>query len=460
MWRTSRGEYPNLCTCRTAVCSGVTSGLHWNRKKRSILRLPMSSRPRKVSTRSMRSHTSINRQWQAEAPRRGLYLRSDIRRPPTGQSVPQLRWWMRMRGTLLIHPQHREVRGRSLKRRRITAPTVRERLVAEILEHQVHLQLVLLCADHLDDRLQVVAVLPRDADGVALDRALHLELAVLDHLHDGFRLLHLDALDEAEHLRDVLSALFDGAVLEAAQGDAALGHLLHQNRPRRLQPLLGGAADLQTLLRRGDLLQRGLGALEVVALVDLLLRLLEGVIDLLLVHLADDVEARHVTSPGRPGAPSAASPRPSSRRSARRGGGPLPPFRDRCAARDPARRAHRAQPGGPGRGGNRRARRRPCPEAPARAPPRRSCGPGRRGTPACPSPRGAGDRGARPRRRRRTRHARRDRAAPPRPHWAPPRRSRPCATPRHRRPRRSRRQADSLPQPRRSARVRRACGIS
>src|SRR5437868_8140182 len=330
--------------------------------------------------------------------------------------------------------------------------------VPKILESQIHLQLVLLAAHHLDHCLQIVAALAGDADGVALDRSLDLELAVLDRLDDRLRFLRLDPLHEAEHLRDVLSALLEGSVLEPAQRDAALGHLLHQHRARGLQALLRGAADLQPLLRRGDLLQRGLRPLEVVPLIDLLAGLLERVVHFLLVHLADDVEARHVTSPGRPATPSAVSPDPSSRRSGRRGGGPLPPFRDRCAGRERSRRARRAPPGAPAPAAIRRGRRRLFPRAPARAPPRRSCDPGRRGRPACRSRREAGGPAARPRRRRRNRPARRGTAGPRTPRSGPPRRSRPCAAPPRRHPPRSRRPGDSRPPPPRCARALRACG--
>src|SRR6266446_1013817 len=330
--------------------------------------------------------------------------------------------------------------------------------VPKILEPQIHLQLVLLAAHHLDHRLQIVAALAGDADGLALDRPLDLELAVLDRLDDRLRFLRLDPLHEAEHLRDVLPALLEGSVLEPAERDAALGHLLHQHRARGLQALLRGAADLQPLLRRGDLFQRRLRPLEVVSLIDLLAGLLERVVDFLLVHLADDVEARHVTSPGRPAAPSAVSPGPSSRRSARRGGGPLPPFRDRCAGRERARRARRAPPVAPAPAAIRRGRRRLFPGAPARAPPRRSCDPGRRGRPASRSRRGAGGPEAPPRRRRRNRRARRGRAGRRTPRSGPPRRSRPCAAPPRRHPPRSRRPGGSRPPPPRCARALRACG--
>src|SRR6266568_2115832 len=185
--------------------------------------------------------------------------------------------------------------------------------VAEVLELGVHPQLVLLAADELDDLLQVVPRLAGDAHALALDGALHLELGVLDQLHDRLGFLGLDALGEGEQLLHRLAALLDRPVLDAPQTDAALGELLHQDLARGLQALLGRAADLDTLLLL-LLLHLGVGALEVVALLDLLARLLEGVVDLLLVHLVDDVEGRHgslLTSPGRRAGPWGASRIPS-----------------------------------------------------------------------------------------------------------------------------------------------------
>src|SRR5207244_6226894 len=105
----------------------------------------------------------------------------------------------------------------------------------------------------------------------------------------------------------------DVAVLHPAQADSPPCGLLDQDLAPGFQALLGRAADLQPFLLL-FLLQMRVGALEVVALLDLLARLLEGVVDLLLVHLVDDVEGRHgslLTSRARRAAPSGASRTPS-----------------------------------------------------------------------------------------------------------------------------------------------------
>src|SRR5262249_53829097 len=74
-----------------------------------------------------------------------------------------------------------------------TAPSV-----AEVDE--LHRDGEVLPAQPLHHGLQVVALLPRDADLVALDRRLHLELRVLHQLHDLARLVDRDALLQVDRL--------------------------------------------------------------------------------------------------------------------------------------------------------------------------------------------------------------------------------------------------------------------
>src|SRR5687768_12781842 len=63
---------------------------------------------------------------------------------------------------------------------------------------ELHVDAEVAALQHLDDGLQVVPVLARDADLLPLDRGLDLELAVLDDLHDLPRLLRGDALRSEE----------------------------------------------------------------------------------------------------------------------------------------------------------------------------------------------------------------------------------------------------------------------
>src|SRR5215831_7680100 len=59
---------------------------------------------------------------------------------------------------------------------------------------ELHVDAEIALAQQLDNRLQHIAVLARHAHEVALDRGLHLQLAVLDLLDDLARLLRSDAL--------------------------------------------------------------------------------------------------------------------------------------------------------------------------------------------------------------------------------------------------------------------------
>src|SRR3954469_25781225 len=65
----------------------------------------MRTRPRSVS---------ISQQWQTRRPVRPL-LRPSNKAPPRGQSVPQLRWWIRIAG--LLRRRANAVRGLPLRQR-------------------------------------------------------------------------------------------------------------------------------------------------------------------------------------------------------------------------------------------------------------------------------------------------------------------------------------------------------
>ena len=80
------------------------------------------------------------------------------------------------------------------------------------------------------------------------------------------------------------------AGVERLQRDAALDQLLLEDVEHRLRALLAVRLDLDAVLTRPR--DRGADVLEVVALRDLLGGLVEGVVDLLPVDLADDVEGR------------------------------------------------------------------------------------------------------------------------------------------------------------------------
>src|SRR5690606_30002803 len=143
--------------------------------------------------------------------------------------------------------------------------------------------------EHRDDGLQVVAALARDADLVARDRGLDaLRPLVAHELGDLLGVLARDALLDAR-LEAVLLAGRPGlAAVEGLERDAAAHELALEDVEHGLDALLGVRRhDHEVLAAPGD---RGVDAPEVVALRDLLGRLVQRVVDLLPVDLADDVE--------------------------------------------------------------------------------------------------------------------------------------------------------------------------
>src|SRR5690606_22775715 len=86
----------------------------------------------------------------------------------------------------------------------------------------------------------------------------------------------------------LLAALEGIPAVEALERDAALDHLRLQHVEGCGRAILAVGGDENLLARPLDL---GVGAAEVVALADLLARLVDGVVRFLAVDLTDDVEA-------------------------------------------------------------------------------------------------------------------------------------------------------------------------
>src|SRR5688500_2571499 len=103
--------------------------------------------------------------------------------------------------------------------------------------------------EHRDDRLQVVLLLGRHAQLVALDLGLHaLRGLVTDALADRLGLLLVDALDDAA-LDPVRLARGPGlAGIERLERDPALDQLLLEHVQGRLRALLGLRRDDDELL--------------------------------------------------------------------------------------------------------------------------------------------------------------------------------------------------------------------
>src|SRR5260221_7095657 len=124
-----------------------------------------------------------------------------------------------------------------------------------------------------------------------MDRARDLELRVLDQLDDALRFLLLDAdLDLDRPLDLVARDLLDRARLEVAWIDVALGEppAQHVHHLAELELVVGEYIEVELLL-----LDARIRALEVVAVRDLLVGLLDRVFHFLLVDLRNDVERRH-----------------------------------------------------------------------------------------------------------------------------------------------------------------------
>src|SRR3954452_13061050 len=149
----------------------------------------------------------------------------------------------------------------------------------------------ILSPQQLLDRLQVIALLAADPQLVALDLGLHsLRTLVPDDLRDLLGLVRGDALlDRCGDLVGLAGCLRLAGV-EGLQREAAFDQLL-------LEDVEGGGDPLLRVGLQGHALLTGprdgrVGAAEVETLRELLARLVQGVVDLLAVDLADDVEGR------------------------------------------------------------------------------------------------------------------------------------------------------------------------
>src|SRR5690606_10704328 len=139
-------------------------------------------------------------------------------------------------------------------------------------------------------RLQVVALLAGDAQLVAVDLGVDLQLGGLDLVADLLRHLALDALLHGDLLARAGEVAFHVAELEAAGIDLPrrqacaqdVGHLLQLEVARR------ALGDHRVLALEG-----GIHALEIEASGQLAVGLVDGIGQLVGVDFRDDVEGRH-----------------------------------------------------------------------------------------------------------------------------------------------------------------------
>jgi hypothetical protein len=166
-----------------------------------------------------------------------------------------------------------------------TSTVIAPSAVVDELQRYVEVGLL----QHGDDGLKVVALLRGHADLVALNLSLDaLGSLVADELGDFLGVLAADALlDRAAHLVGLAGRLRLTNV-ERLHGDVAADELFLEDVDGGLDALLGGGGDgdgLLALPRDGRI-----GAAEVEAGGQLLGGLVQRVVDLLTVNLADDVE--------------------------------------------------------------------------------------------------------------------------------------------------------------------------
>src|SRR3546814_5870676 len=165
----------------------------------------------------------------------------------------------------------------------------RSALVAEVLVLQRLLDLQALYKGN--GVLQIVALLAGDAQAVALDRRLHLQLAALQLLHDALGEILADALLDGDELaHGVAGGLFRlaeiaGAGIDLAPRQIGAQQLVHL---AQLQVVVGEEGEDGLLA-----LDRAVRALEVVARADLPLHAGDGVVDFVEIGFGDDVEGRH-----------------------------------------------------------------------------------------------------------------------------------------------------------------------
>ena len=97
--------------------------------------------------------------------------------------------------------------------------------------------------------LEDVLVLGDDADGVALDGGLGLELGLLDHGYDLFGGVRVNALLELDFLADAgVGGGLDLFVFEVLEGDAALDHALGEDLGDGFQGVFARAGELNDLV--------------------------------------------------------------------------------------------------------------------------------------------------------------------------------------------------------------------
>src|SRR5882672_6489478 len=142
--------------------------------------------------------------------------------------------------------------------------------------------------------LEIVLLPSRDAYGGSLDARLDLHLRVLEELDDALRLLLLDAGLDVDWLLHLGADLLDRLRVEHPRVHPALRALREQDVRHLLELEIVVRVERQQEL---GLLDARVRALEVEAVRDLLVRLIDCVLQLDLVDFGNDIERGHCRFP-------------------------------------------------------------------------------------------------------------------------------------------------------------------
>lgn len=166
------------------------------------------------------------------------------------------------------------------------------RLVAEIfvLQRQVDVARFQEC----DGSLQVVTFLTADAQLVALNGSLHLELAALDHLHKFSRQIGFDAFLQQNSLVGLVAGHLRFALVQTSKINPAFGKFLTHDVEHLLQLKIGLRGQRNELSVEDEFRPR---ALEVEACTDLTICLVDRIARLVCVEITNYIKRRHGLDP-------------------------------------------------------------------------------------------------------------------------------------------------------------------
>ena len=138
--------------------------------------------------------------------------------------------------------------------------------------------------------MQIVTFFAGDAQLLALDRRLHLHLAVFNQLHHFPGDILFQTFLDPDRLPRAFVHLNHIAELETIDIDAALGHLFFQNRNHLLNLEFDLGVHYQVVARMFD---SCVGSLEIVARANLAIGLVQGILQFVMIDFGNNIERRH-----------------------------------------------------------------------------------------------------------------------------------------------------------------------